>query len=186
MSFTVVNVHLQSGITEGGILGLTLFLYKVLGIDPSFASTTLDFLCFAAGFSMFGKNFLKKTALASLSFAAFYKVFLWIGPILPNFYDIPIVAAIIGGIGIGIGCGMVITEGGAAGGDDAIALILSNKLKINISKAYFFTDLVVLLLSLVYIPFRRIFFSIMTTLVSSFLIGQFEVKIDSTKQRQSA
>ncbi|CDZ74634.1 putative l membrane protein [Peptoniphilus sp. ING2-D1G] len=186
MAFTVVNIHMQADITEGGILGLTLFLYKIFNLDPSYVSPILDFLCFAAAMSLFGKNFLKKTAVASVAFALFYKIFLSIGAFIPNLYNFPIIAAIIGGIGIGIGCGLVVTEGGAAGGDDALALMLSHKFKINLSKAYLFSDFVILALSLAYIPFGRIFFSLLTTFVSSILIGQFEINPKGNTQNQTA
>ncbi len=96
-------------------------------------------------------------------------------------YNEPLLAAVLAGIGIGIGCGMVISQGGAAGGDDALALVISKKTGIGISFAYLFTDITILLLSLVYIPFGRIIFSLITTMVSSFIIGQFEVKIPAVK-----
>lgn len=177
MSFFIVNVHEPSKITEGGVLGLTLFSYKVLGLDPAIVSPILDLSCFLLAFSMFGKSFLKRTLLASLSFALGYKLFAIIGPVLPSLYNYPLIAAVVGGAGIGIGCGLVISQATAAGGDDALALAISKKANINISKAYLFTDLVVLALSLVYIPFARIFYSLITVTVSSFLLGQFEVNL---------
>ena len=68
---------------------------------------------------------------------------------------------------------------------DGLALVIANKLKINISKAYVATDFIVLMLSLIYIPFGRIVFSMLTTVVSSFIIGQFEVDLASGKQSQT-
>ena len=41
-----------------------------------------------------------------------------------------------------------------------------------LSAAYLFTDLTVLTLSLTYIPVKRIFFSLITVTLSSFLIDQ--------------
>ena len=35
MAFAVVNVHKQSGVTEGGVLGMMLFLNKIFGFDQS-------------------------------------------------------------------------------------------------------------------------------------------------------
>ena len=186
MAFTVVNIHIPAQITEGGILGLSLFSYKVFNLNPSLVSPILDIICIGIGFSLLGKKFLKKTILASMMFALSYKIFLLLGPKMPNFYDYPILAAIVGGIGIGVGCGFVIVEGGAAGGDDALALVISKKGKINISLAYLFTDVTVLALSLVYIPFGRIIYSLITTVVSSTLIGQFEIQFSSVAQNQSA
>ncbi len=175
MAFTVVNVHMPAKITEGGILGLTMFSYKVLGLDPAIVSPILDFGGLALGLSLFGKNFRRRTLTAALVFACFYKLFLAIGPILPELFPYPLLASLIGGTGIGIGCGLVVSQGGAAGGDDVLAFFLSKKLKLSLAKAYFLSDFVVLALSLAYIPLARIFFSFLTTVVSSALIGQFEI-----------
>lgn len=185
MAFTIVNVHVPAQITEGGILGLSLISFKVLKLNPSFVTPVLDFMCIALGFSLFGKTFLKKTAIASLFFALFYKIFSFLGPILPSMYSYPVLAAVVGGIGIGVGCGMVISQGGAAGGDDALALIIARKLGFNISGAYLITDVIVLMLSLTYIPFGRIIFSLITTTVSSILVGQFEIQLKAPIDNKS-
>lgn len=181
MSFTIVNVHMQSDITEGGVLGFTLFSYRAFGFNPAILGVILDFVCFAFGISVFGKRFIWKTATASITFAVFYRLFLFIGPIIPSAYEYPLISAVIGGLGIGIGCGLVITEGGAAGGDDALALLISKKSKLRIAHAYLLTDFIVLGLSITYIPFFRLLFSFLTTMVSSFVVGKFEEGISFSK-----
>lgn len=177
MSFGIVNVHMPSQITEGGVLGLVLFSHKVLGLDPSAMSIILDVACYALAFTMLGWKFLKKAIIASSFFAVFYKLCLFIGPVLPNLYEYPIIAAVVGGIFVGVGCGFVVTQGGAAGGDDALAFVISKRLNCSIARAYLLTDGVVLLLSLIYISPGRLVYSFITTLVSSFLIGQFELRL---------
>ncbi|WP_054251715.1 YitT family protein [Neofamilia massiliensis] len=179
MAFTVVNIHIPSQITEGGILGLALLAYKTFGINPSILSPIMDIICIIIGINIFGKIFLRRTMVASLLFAFSYKIFALMGPILPNLYSYPLLAAVVGGIGIGLGCGLVVSQGGASGGDDALALVISNKAKINISYAYLLMDVIVLLMSLTYIPFGRLIFSLITTTVSSVLVGQFEIKVSS-------
>ena len=174
MAFGVVNVHEPAQITEGGVLGLGLFLKKVVGLNLAYVSPILDGLCYALGFSMLGARFLKKSAVATLGFSGFYWIFNFMGPVLPNLYHLPALAALAGGIFIGCGCGIAVTAGGCAGGDDALAMVISKKLKWPISRAYFFTDAVVLALSLSYIAPSRLVFSFMTTIVSSYLVGQFE------------
>lgn len=186
MAFTLVNIHMPAKITEGGILGLSLFSHQVLGLNPAIVSPVLDMLCILIGVSLLGKNFRRRTALASVSFAVFYKIAQAISPVLPSLYNLPVVAAILGGIGIGIGCGMVVTQGGAAGGDDVLALIINKKTKLSLARAYLFTDITVLLLSLMYIPVLRLFFSFLTTVVSSFLIGQFELRVKRPTRVQTA
>ena len=172
MAFAVVNVHKQSGVTEGGVLGMMLFLNKIFGFDQSITSVILDVSCYVLGFSIMGFDFVKKAFVATISFAVFAKFFNIIGPLL---------ASIIGGICIGLGCGLVVSEGGAAGGDDALAMTISTKSGLKISLAYLFSDITVLALSLLYIPVDRIMFSLLTTVISSFLIGQFEVELPNSE-----
>ncbi len=179
MAFTLVNVHIPAQITEGGILGLSLFFHKVLGLNPAMASPLLDMACIAVGVSLMGKTFRRRTAFASLAFAGLYKIALLIGPIVPSLYTMPFAAALIGGIGIGAGCGLVVTQGGAAGGDDVMAMVLAKKTGLGLARTYLIMDAAVLLLSLVYIPILRLFYSFVTTVVSSFLIGQFELRVQS-------
>lgn len=183
MAFTVVNIHIPSQITEGGILGLALLAYKTFGINPSILSPIMDVLCIIIGINIFGRLFLRRTMVASLLFAFSYKIFSLMGPILPNLYSYPLLAAVVGGIGIGLGCGLVVSQGGASGGDDALALVVANKAKINISYAYLLMDVIVLLMSLTYIPFGRIIFSLITTTVSSVLVGQFEIKVSPVVEK---
>ena len=177
MAFGVINVHEPAHITEGGVLGLGLFMKTVWGWNLAYVSPILDGICYLLGFSMLGKPFLKKASLATIFFAIFYYIFDQMGPVLPNLYAYPFWAAIAGGIFIGCGCGIVVTVGGCAGGDDALALVISKKTRWPISRAYLFTDFTVLALSLSYIPFTRLIFSFLTTVVSSFLIGQFELNM---------
>ena len=183
MAFTVVNIHIPSQITEGGILGLALLSYKIFGINPSILSPIMDVICIIIGINIFGKTFLRRTMVASILFALSYKIFSLMGPILPNLYSYPLLAAVVGGIGIGLGCGLVVSQGGASGGDDALALVVANKAKINISYAYLLMDVIVLVMSLTYIPFGRIIFSLITTTVSSVLVGQFEIKVSPAVEK---
>ncbi|MBQ2326370.1 MAG: YitT family protein, partial [Clostridia bacterium] len=55
--------------------------------------------------------------------------------------------------------------------DDALAMTISKVMKVDIAWAYMFTDLLVLSLSLTYIPFRRIFYSLITVTLSSQVIS---------------
>lgn len=182
-SFTLVNIHIPSQITEGGILGLALLSYKTFGINPSILSLIMDVICIIMGINIFGKAFLRKTLLASILFAIFYKIFSLMGPIVPNLYSYPFLAAVFGGIGIGLGCGLVVSQGGASGGDDALALVVANKIKINISYAYLLMDVIVLVMSLTYIPLARIIYSLVTTTISSVLVGQFEINVSPAVEK---
>lgn len=59
LSFGLFNIHSQSQITEGGILGLTLFLNHWTGISPGVFSFILDLTCYSVGWKLLGSAFLK-------------------------------------------------------------------------------------------------------------------------------
>ena len=61
--------------------------------------------------------------------------------------------------------------GGAPGGDDAFAMAMVKITGKNIQWLYLLSDLSVLLLSLSYIPVRRIFYSLLTVILSGQIIG---------------
>lgn len=172
LAFGLYNIHSQSGITEGGVLGLTLLLHHWLGLSPGITGPCMDILCYLIGYRLLGKDFLKNALLASGGFFLFYNCYEYFGYLLPSFEAYPLLAAITGGLFVGVGVGIVVREGGASGGDDALALVLSKLTSCRISKVYFFTDFVVLLLSLSYIPSRNIAFSLITVTLSSFVIDK--------------
>lgn len=174
LAFGLFNVHSQSGITEGGVLGTTLLLLHWLHISPALSSPILDGACYLLGLRMLGWGFLKNAVFSSISYAACYAFFERLGPVLPSLSARPLAAALLGGLFVGVGVGLVVREGGACGGDDALALVLARLMRTNISRAFFLTDFVVLVLSLSYIPLRRILFSLLTTLVSSFMIERIQ------------
>ncbi len=170
LAFGLFNIHSQSNITEGGILGMTLLLKHWFGITPGISGICMDIICYIIGFKMLGKEFLKNAIFSSCGFSLFYNIFEAVGYVVPDLSSKPLLAAIVGALFVGIGVGFVVREGGASGGDDALAIIISKLTKCRIAKAYFFTDFVVLMVSLTYIPFSKIFYSLITVSISSLVI----------------
>ena len=73
---------------------------------------------------------------------------------------------------------MVVSRGGAAGGDDCYALIVEKYTPLSLSQAYFSSDATVLFLSfLVYLPAVNVLWSLLTTLISSYVVGQLEFRL---------
>ena len=170
LAFGMFNIHSRSPVTEGGILGMTLFIQHWFGISPAFSGFVMDVSLFLLGTKYFGKEFLGNAVTASLMFSVFYRIYEHIGYMLPDISYSPLMCAILGGIFVGVGVGLVVRQGGAAGGDDSLALVLSHKFGWSIANCYLLTDLTVLVLSLSYIPFSKIAYSLVTVMISSKII----------------
>ena len=171
-TFGIHNIHQQTGITEGGVIGLMLFVEHWLGISPAFITPVLDLSCYLLAFKYLGGRFIKISALSTLSVSLFYKLWEQFPPMLPDLSAHPLAAAVLGALFVGIGVGIIVRQGGSSGGDDALALTISQVSGWRLARCYLFTDLVVLLLSLSYIPVRRIAFSLVTVTLSSWLIDR--------------
>ena len=173
-SFGHHNIHQQTGITEGGVIGLMLFIEHWIGISPALITPVLDAACYLLAFKYLGGRFIKISAISTLSVSFFYKVWEQFPHMLPDLSAYPLAAAVLGGIFVGVGVGLIIRQGGSSGGDDALALTISHVTHMRLARAYLFTDLVVLGLSLSYIPVSRIIFSVITVTISSFLIDRIQ------------
>ena len=171
-TFGIHNIHQQTGITEGGVIGLMLFLEHWLGISPAFITPVLDLTCYLLAFKYLGGRFIKISALSTLSVSLFYKLWEQFLPMLPDLSGHPLMAALAGALFVGVGVGIIVRQGGSSGGDDALALTISRVSGWRLARCYLFTDLVVLFLSLSYIPVNRIAFSLITVTLSSWLIDR--------------
>lgn len=169
-SFGIHNIHQRTDITEGGILGLMLFFEHWLGFSPAYITPVLDLLCYALAFKFLGGQFIKISALSTLCVSGFFKLWEQFPPMLPDLSAYPLIASVSGAVFVGIGVGLIIRQGGSAGGDDALALTISHVTKWRISRSYLFTDLVVLALSLTYIPVVKIVYSLISVMLSSWLV----------------
>lgn len=170
-AFGIYNVHALSDITEGGVLGATLLLEYWLNISPALSSFLMNAACYLLGWRILGKEFIAYSFIAACGYSIGYGICEQFSPLWPGIADYPLLAAVLGALFIGIGAGLCIRAGGATTGDDALAMSLSHITKIPIQWIYLVSDLSVLLLSLSYIPFRRIGYSLLTVILSGQIIG---------------
>lgn len=170
-AFGMYHIHSVSQITEGGVLGLTLLLDHWLCISPAVSGFLLTGLCFLLGWKTMGKSFILYSLIAAAGFSSGYAVFQQFPRLFPQIAAYPLAASIAGGLFIGIGAGLCVRSGGATTGDDALAMSLSRISGWDIQWIYLFTDLSVLLLSLSYIPPKKILYSLLTVILSGQIIG---------------
>jgi uncharacterized membrane-anchored protein YitT (DUF2179 family) len=171
LAFALYNIHSISNVTEGGVLGLTLLLEKMLSVSPACTGFILNVLFYCLGFKTFGKDFLVYSAFSITSFSLFYKLFEQFDRVYPQIANKPLLAAILGALLVGLGVGLCVRAGGAPTGDDAMAMSLSHITKVGIEWIYLFGDILVIGLSLLYIPFSKIIFSLITVLVSGQVVA---------------
>lgn len=171
LAFGLYNIHSLSGVTEGGILGMTLLLQHWFNMSPAVSGFIMNSACYIFGFRVLGRKFILYSAVSGVSFSAFYALFELFPHVYPEIAEMPLAAAISGALFVGTGVGLCVRAGGAPSGDDALAMGIGKASGIDIRFVYLFSDLAVLLLSLTYIDIKRIFYSLLTVVLSGQLIG---------------
>ena len=185
LAFGLYQIHSISDVTEGGVLGLTLLFQHWFSLSPSITGLILNAACYLFGYKTLGKQFIRNSIVAGTCFSLFYALFEQTPRLWPQIGGHPLLAAIGGAVFVGFGVGLCVRNNGAPTGDDALAMGLSRILRTRIQWIYLASDLTVLLLSLSYIPLRRILYSLLTVILSGQLIGLTE-SFGRTKRNRPA
>ena len=170
-AFGMYNIHALSGVTEGGIYGLILLLHHWTGLSPAISSFVLNAGCYVLGWKTLGREFIGYSLAAACGYSVGYGICEQFPPLWPQIAQMPLLAAVAGALFIGVGAGLCVRVGGATSGDDALAMSLSHVTHIPIQWLYLISDLLVLGLSLSYIPLKRIGYSLLTVVLSGQIIG---------------
>ncbi|MBQ6839371.1 MAG: YitT family protein [Oscillospiraceae bacterium] len=171
LAFGLYHIHSFSQVTEGGQLGLTLLLRHWFSVSPALSSFIINCICYFIGWRTLGKTFIGYSAVCTLGFSATFWICEQFPPLWPQLVDFPLAACLLGALFVGAGTGLCVRVGGAPSGDDGLVMSISKVLNIKIEYVYIFFDLLIIGLSLTYIPLKRIAYSIATATLSSWIIG---------------
>lgn len=171
LAFGLYHIHALADVTEGGVLGLTLLLDHWFRISPAVSGFVLNAACYVFGWRTLGRDFIWYSVLSSIAFSVAYAVCELYPPLWPQLYELPLLASVLGAMFVGVGAGFCVRVGGATGGDDALSMAISHLTGWKLQWIYLVSDLLVLGLSATYIPFGRLWYSLLTVILSGQIIG---------------
>ncbi len=178
LAFGIYNIHSISPVSEGGVIGLTLFIEHYLSISPSISNFVLTAICYLIGFKALGKSFIVYSSFSAFFYSVFYYILEQFPRVYPDIAEMPLLAALVGALFVGVGVGLCVRAGGAPTGDDAIAMSFSKLFSKDIRIIYIISDFLVILLSVTYIRWQELIFSVITVILSGQLIGLVSKKDD--------
>lgn len=169
-SFGIVHFNMQNNLAEGGFTGITLLLYFLFDLDPSYTNLILNIPVFIIGWKLLGRNVFLYTLIGTISVSVFLWIFQRYQFSIPLNDDLAL-AALFAGVFIGIGLGIIFRAGGTTGGVDIIAKLAQKYLGYSMGKAMFMFDAVVITLSLIlYLDYREAMYTIVAVFVAARVI----------------
>ncbi|MBM7564516.1 uncharacterized membrane-anchored protein YitT (DUF2179 family) [Paenibacillus sacheonensis] len=165
---------LPNQLMEGGVTGIAILLNYSLGWPLSISTLVLNIPLFLVGWRILGKSQTGYTVFGAVSlsvFLALMEKLIAIGWIVPfrtsNDY---ILAVLYAGVTLGIGLGIVFRFGGTTGGVDIIARIATKLKGWSMGQVILTLDIVIIGLSLLYIPKEKVLYTLVAVFIASKLI----------------
>ncbi len=137
------SVAIPHQFVPGGLFGVASWLYYITGwFNPGVLYLLFNIPLFVLGYRLISRRFLGYSALAMVALTIFYQLVDFQFSIGNQLYS-----ALVFGVLLGAGAGMVLRSLGSNGGLDVIAVVLSQKYNIGIGKVYFCFNLILFSLS---------------------------------------
>jgi len=164
-----VSVFLEPhNIVAGGVSGIAIIISNFSEFPIGIITLILNIPIFILGVIFLGNSFGIKSLFGAVTFSLFIDATSIIPPITNNL----IMAAVFGGIVLGLGLGIVFLTGATSGGTDILAALLNKAVRaIDVGKWIFVVDIVIILSGAFLIGDAEIVLAgIMALFVSSFLV----------------
>ena len=141
-AFGIYAFTAPNQIAPGGVTGLATVVNDFTGFPIGAMVTVFNVPLLLIGFKMLGKEFLVNTLFSTVFFNLQMD---YLYPLLPVYEGNKLLAAIFGGVFIGIGLALVFMSGGSTGGTDIICKIIQQKKPhISFGTIVFIADLTVI------------------------------------------
>lgn len=169
-SFGIVHFNMQNNLAEGGFTGITLLLYFLFQLDPSYTNLILNIPLFFIGWKLLGRSVFLYTIIGTVSVSVFLWIFQRYQIEMPLYEDLAL-AALFAGVFIGIGLGIIFRYGGTTGGVDIIARLVHKYVGWSMGKTMFLFDACVIILSLIfYLTYQEAMYTLVAVFVGARVI----------------
>jgi uncharacterized membrane-anchored protein YitT (DUF2179 family) len=165
---------ISNELMEGGITGISLLLNYVFHIPPSISTLVLNIPLFYLGWKIFGKESMYYTIFGVVSLSFFLWIVEWL---IHHEWIMPFrttqdyfLATLYAGVTIGAGLGLVFRYGGTTGGSDIVARIGHKLRGWSVGQVILYIDIIVIGVSLFYIPKEKVLYSLVAVYISSRMI----------------
>ena len=168
---------LPNKLVSGGVNGLTIILHEVFNWSPSIVLYTINIILLAICWVLLGKEVFMKSVFGSLLVPLFISL---LGN-MPTATSEPILAAIFGGVCIGLGVGLVFLGNGSTGGTTLIAKIIQKYTNLKLGILVGICDGLVILSALFVFNVQQVLYALISLYLTSRVVDMVQVGPDLSK-----
>lgn len=168
---------LPAKLAAGGISGVSTILYEMFAYSPSLVQTIINIPIFLIGWLALGKDFTLKTLVGTF----WVPLIIFLSKDIPITISNPFLAALYGGIILGIGLGIVYKGNGSTGGTAAIAQVVKKFTGISSGYSQFIVDGIVVTASIIVFNLELTLFALLAIYISGKAIDFVQLRTSTTK-----
>ena len=174
LSVSINVFYSPNDIVVGGFSGIAIIIehltlkYFGYGIPLALSNIILNIPLFVVAYFIVGKEYLWKTAFATVLFSFALQIGSGLNPYTGDF----VLISVFGGIIDGIGVGLVLRAMASTGGVDMLAVIMQRRLRhISVAKILFVINAVIIVFGIFVFGIERAMYAIISVFISGKIIN---------------
>ncbi|KWX80377.1 hypothetical protein AMQ84_03800 [Paenibacillus riograndensis] len=140
MSVALEIFLVPNQLIDGGITGISIMISHIFHIPLGIILTLLNLPFLIIGYKQIGKTFALSTLFAVVLMSIGTQLLHPVAPLTGE----PLLAAVFGGVILGVGVGLVVRYGGSLDGTEIVAILVSKKLPFSVGEVVMFFNLFIL------------------------------------------
>ena len=170
-------ILIPNSMIDGGMNGISIILNTLFGGSLGIIIFIVNLPFLILGYKQLGKKFVFKAGYGMILFSILLEVFHNYTPII----DDALLATVYGGILLGVGCGLIIKEGGCLDGTEIVAILINRKKSLSVGQVVFCFNIVIYGAAIFVFGAERALYSLLTYFVSYKVIDMVSDGLNSAK-----
>ncbi len=170
-------ILIPNSMIDGGMNGVSIIINTLFGGSLGIIIFLVNLPFLILGYKQLGKKFVFKAGYGMILFSVLLEV---LGSYTPLIED-TLLATVYGGILLGVGCGLIIKEGGCLDGTEIIAILINRKKSISVGQVVFCFNVVIYGVAIFVLGAERALYSLLTYFVSYKVIDMVSDGLNSAK-----
>ena len=170
-------ILIPNSMIDGGMNGVSIILNTLFGGSLGLIIFIVNLPFFFFFYKQLGKKFVLKAFYGMALFSILLEVFGRYTPLI----DDTLLATVYGGILLGVGCGLIIKEGGCLDGTEIIAILVNRKKSLSVGQVVFCFNIVIYGAAIFVFGAERALYSLLTYFISYKVIDMVSDGLNSAK-----